>query len=153
MSAYIFPERQISLPLSFRPNTRICTKYVTSGNVIPAPAPPADLVFPTGGQFYPPTRYMNAIDDESLLRRLDRPLGTPDNAQYVPPTNSDMYTYSKISLPRKQQFDISELELSKVLLRDEVGSYSCRRPIDEKNAAMSKSHFFNYPTKTAKYMK
>jgi hypothetical protein len=155
MSKYTFPSQQVVLPLSFRPNVRICMNYVTSAEVTPAPAPPADLVFPPGGQFYPPTRYISAIDDESRLRRLDRPLGTPDAKQYQPPADSDMYTYKKISVPRQPAngLMISEMEMPRALLRDSPAAYECRQAADmaAMAAANGSRHIFSYPTKLAKY--
>lgn len=91
-----------SLPMDPRPWTRVCLSYVNSGAAEPAPQPPADTVFPMGGSFYPPTRYSYAIDVESKLQRLDRPLGTDrrrgpcEPNQYEVPMTSDMYSQSKI---------------------------------------------------------
>jgi hypothetical protein len=153
MSKFTFPEQHVALPLSFRPNTRICMQYVTSGDVTPVPAPPADLVFPSGGQFYPPTRYMSAIDKESLLRRLDRPLGTPDSKEYQPPTDSDMYTYKNISVPRSSPNGhmIAEMEMPRALLRDNQGAYECRHAADRVAMAAASGSLFSYPTKLSKY--
>lgn len=87
----------VPLPTDPRPWTKICMSYVNSGPAEQAPEPPTNMVFPSGGSFYNPSRYSKAINDESLLRRLDRPLGTdaigglcaPD--QYYVPLQSDMY--------------------------------------------------------------
>ena len=75
----------VSLPLDPRPWTKVCLSYVNSGDSQEqAPMPPPSMVFPSGGEFYPPNRYSQAIGNESLLRRLDRPLGTCDAVQWEP---------------------------------------------------------------------
>jgi hypothetical protein len=142
----------LELPVSFRPNTRICMQYVNAGAVTEVPDVPAQVVFPAGGERYPQSRYRDAIDRESELRRLDRKLG---GQEYIPPHDSDMYTYRKISVPRKypDMGRVSELEVPRALLRDGMADPVSRcRQMDDM-AALSKStgHVFGYPTKMAKY--
>jgi hypothetical protein len=95
----------IPLPTDPRPWTKICMSYVNSGPAEIAPEPPANMVFPSGGSMYPPSRYSQAIGDESLLKRLDRPLNrdlltTVDTScapdQYFVPLQSDMYDQKPI---------------------------------------------------------
>lgn len=149
----IVPQQQVPVPLPFRPLTKICMSYVTAGTPEFAPAPPADMVFPSGGEFYPPNRYAAAIDDESALRRIDRPLGVRDSSKYAPPIDSDMYTYKKITVPRPgpDAMMISELEMPRALIRDSAGGYHCRQAADAVALAATAGTMFGHATKQAKY--
>ena len=82
------PTSLVGLPMDPRPWTKVCMTYVTSTDFEDSPRPNDDVVFPSGGTVYPITRFREAIDKESLLRRLDRPLGTCERAQYIPPRYS-----------------------------------------------------------------
>ena len=142
----------VPLALDPRPWTKVCLEYVNSGDAsVQAPTPPKNMVFPSGGEFYPPTRYSSAIDNESLLRRLDRPLGTCDFQQYEPPFKGDMYVANQ-TVPDRTMAPttamVSELSHSRVLLRS--GPYPCREQADEKNWARS-PNLFNNATKQQKY--
>lgn len=82
----------LPLPIDFRPWTKVCKTYRTSGPSAVAPLPPPDVVFGMGGEFYPPGRYSAAIDQESKLRYLDRRLDKWCQIQeYVPPFEGDMF--------------------------------------------------------------
>ena len=82
----------LPLPLDFRPWTRVCKTYRTSGPSEVAPLPPKNVVFGMGGEFYPPGRYSAAIDRESSLRYLDRRLDKWCQAhEYIPPFVGDMF--------------------------------------------------------------
>jgi hypothetical protein len=108
------------------------------------------MVFPSGGEFYPPTRYSSSIDAESLLRRLDRPLGTCDKDQYEPKEYGDMYV-ANATVERTQQPStdmVSELAMPRVLLRG--GPYDCRQQADTANWSRSQS-IFNNATKQQRY--
>jgi hypothetical protein len=111
------------------------------------------MVFPSGGEFYPPNRYAAAIDDESALRRIDRPLGVRDSSKYAPPIDSDMYTYKKITVPRPgpDAMMISELEMPRALIRDSAGGYHCRQAADAVALAATAGTMFGHATKQAKY--
>ena len=139
------------LPLDPRPWAKICLEYVNSGSASEqAPPPPKNMVFPSGGEFYPPTRYASSIDNESLLRRLDRPLGTCDKDQYEPKRYGDMYVPNATVVRRQAPTTemVSELAMPRVLIRG--GPYDCRLEADEKN--WSRSPFlFNNATKQQKY--
>ena len=144
------PTTLVQLPLDFRPYTKVCLEYRTSAPEQRAPEVPNDVVFPSGGDVYPPTRYLNAIDNESLLRRLDRPLGTCDPEQYVPPTNGDMYVDRMLvpeSLKPPSRF-VEELAMPQALLRN--GSYHCRAEADQRNWDRSPRRF-NNATKQDRY--
>ena len=140
------------MALDPRPWTKVCLEYVNSGRASEqAPVPPKDMVFPSGGEFYPPTRYSSNIDRESLLRRLDRPLGTCDKDQYEPPRSGDMYvpnqTVPERSNPPSSSL-VQELAMPQVLLR--VAPYDCREQADTSN--WSRSPFlFNNATKQQRY--
>lgn len=100
----------IALPMDPRPWAKICQRYVNSGPAEVAPSVPENMVIPGAGEFYPPGRYASAIEEESRLRRLDRPLnedllpGTCKTFrhQYVLPATSDALEQWKL-LPAQRQ--------------------------------------------------
>jgi hypothetical protein len=143
---------QVPMALDPRPWTKVCLEYVNSGQSSEqAPLPPNNMVFPSGGEFYPPGRYSNAIDNESLLRRLDRPLGTCDNYQYEPNMRGDMYKPNVLVPDRveKPSTDmVKELAMPRALLR--AGPYDCRLEADKVNWSRSTSLFHN-ATKQQRY--
>ena len=56
------PAVQVATPLEPRPWTKICMNYVTSQDFEHAPRPNDNLVMPSGGVNYPPTRFIESID-------------------------------------------------------------------------------------------
>ena len=144
------PTSLVSLPVDFRPYAKICLDYRTSAPEQAAPQVPDDLVFPSGGDQYPPTRYIKNIDKESLLRRLDRPLGTCDPEQYQPPRNGDMYVDRMLvpRTPKNMSRFIEELSMPQALMRG--GTYHCRAEADQKNWDRS-PRMFNNTTKQDRY--
>jgi hypothetical protein len=142
----------VPLALDPRPWAKVCLEYVNSGQSSEqAPLPPSNMVFPSGGEFYPPGRYSSAIDNESLLRRLDRPLGTCDPQQYEPNFKGDMYVPNRLVPDRVQQPStdmVKELAMPQALIRG--GPYDCRLEADKKNWARSTS-LFNNATKQQRY--
>ena len=146
------PAQHVALPLDFRPWTKVCMEYTTSAPIEALPAVPDSLVFPSGGEFYPPQRWANNIDNESLARRLDRPLGTCEDKQYIPPRTGDMFQ-QRVLIPDRQapttQF-VEELAMPKALLR--AGPYDCREKVDQMNWDYSQ-RLFNNPTKQDRYHK
>lgn len=142
----------VPLALDPRPWAKVCLEYVNSGQSSEqAPAPPPDMVFPSGGEFYPPGRYSSAIDNESLLRRLDRPLGTCDMQQYEPNQRGDMYVPNRLVPERKEKPStemVQELAMPRALIRG--GPYDCRLQADQANWARSTS-LFNNATKQQRY--
>ncbi len=151
MLKHILPQQKVTLPQDFRPYVKVCKNYVTSAPAVPAPLPPSDMVFPTGGEFYPPGRYSAAIDNESKLRTLDQPLDKwcPTD-KYIPPRNSDMFIAGKLLPERKPLTDpfVQELSMPQALLRS--GPYICRSENDVKNFERS-ARLFNNPTKQDRY--
>ena len=144
------PTALVSLPIDFRPYTKVCLEYRTSAVEQRAPEVPNDLVFPGGGEVYPPTRYLNSIDKESLLRRLDRPLGTCDTDQYQPPLNGDMYR-DRLLVPESKMPPsrfVEEISMPKALIR--AGTYHCREEADQRNWSRS-PRLFNNATKQDRY--
>jgi len=133
------PSARISLPLDPRPLTKVCLEYVTSAPFEMAPKPPESMVFPSGGTFYPPTRY--AVDNESVLKRLDRRLGTCEAEQYEPHHN--LYTPNATVPDRGKPNSrfIQELAFPMALMRS--GTYDCRRENDEKAMANNEKMFNN----------
>lgn len=152
MLRHIVPQEKVGLPLDFRPYAKICLEYRTTAPTEAAPEPPADMVFPPGGEFYPPTRYSSAIDAESSLRRLDRPLRIPEEDQYVPPSDSDMYTREKMQPARTRptSYMVQELSMPKALLR--AGNYQCREEADQQTRVLD-TKMFNNSTKLNKFNK
>jgi hypothetical protein len=108
------------------------------------------MVFPSGGEFYPPNRYMEAIQNESLLRRLDRPLGTCDTNQFEPNPRGDMYVDGLLVPNRKQKMSqmVSEMSMPRALLR--AGPYPCREEADRVDMGRSRD-IFNNATKQQRY--
>jgi len=172
----------IHLPTDPRPWTKICMSYVNSGAAEVAPEPPANMVFPSGGAFYPPSRYSSAINDESLLRRLDRPLNNDllttmnkscGSNQYFVPLKSDIYNQSPIiPFDNNLEGDISgrasvlpksDMYLAKVVnsiasgtespsLLTMSGENHCRRDSLQINSHEA-NWSWNNPTKQNKYNK
>ena len=147
---HTLPSVQLTLPTDPRPWTRICMEYRSAGTNEPAPRVPKSVDLPSGGEFYPPTRYQESIDNESLLRRLDRPLGTCEAEQYEPNLRGDLFN-SRLVLPDRKQPNsrfIAELEYPQALLR--AGPYPCRA--EAQAADLSRSPLlFNNATKQDKY--
>ena len=141
----------VPLALDPRPWTKVCLNYVNTGDSSErAPVPPPDMVFPSGGEFYPPNRYMEAIQNESLLRRLDRPLGTCDTNQFEPNLRGDMYVDGLLVPNRKQKMSqmVSEMSMPRALLR--AGPYPCREEADRVDMGRSRD-LFNNATKQQRY--
>jgi hypothetical protein len=144
----ILPDQTVAMPLSFRPQTKICLDYVTTAPPEPLPAT-GQTLFPPGGQIYPPNRYAAAIDQESLLRRQDRPLGTCEKDQYRPSFGGDLYRSAvPINAPPLSSRMIEELAMPKAAIITEP--YNCRYEQDRLNLALS-SLPFNNSTKTQRY--
>ena len=151
MLTHILPQQKVGLPEDFRPWVKVCKQYVTSGPTIPAPMPPKDMVFPTGGEFYPPGRYSANIDKESVLRTLNRPLDKwCPTTKYIPRQTSNMFVAGSTVPDRKPVSDafVSELAMPKALLRTDV--YTCRSENDTKYFDRS-PRLFNNPTKQDRY--
>lgn len=151
MLRHILPQQHIALPQDFRPLVKVCKQYVTSGPVAPSPMPPKNMVFPTGGEFYPPGRYAAAIDKESVLRTLDQPLDTwCPTSQYIPSPTSNMYVAGSTLPDRKAITNafVSELSMPQALLR--VDGTTCRTANDAAYFERS-GRLFNNPTKQDRY--
>jgi len=144
------PSEHIGQALDPRPWARICMEYTTTGEDSPAPPVDPSAVLPSGGQFYPISRYMSAIDDESRLRRLDRPLRICEDDQFQPNANGDMYN-SRLLVPTRRSPTnamVEEIAFPKVLMT--AGPYDCRDQMDKQNINLSGKMFFN-ATKQDKY--
>jgi hypothetical protein len=147
-----------ALPMDPRPWAKICLNYVNSGAAEQAPSIPASMVVTGAGEFYPPNRYMDAIDNESALRRLDRPLNRdlpPGNdscfpQQYVLPPTSDAYQQYILLPPQRPPMSkmVQELEIPKVI--EKIHQYSCseKAMMCDMSAA---PRFFNNHTRLQKY--
>ena len=143
--------QSLPLPMDFRPYVKVCKDYVTSGPAVAAPLPPADMVFPMGGEFYPPGRYAAAIDHESALVYLDRRLDRwCQKKEWVPSLNSDMYV-PNVLVPRSKPSNsamVQELAMPQAVLRE--SAYDCRSTNDSVNWQKS-GRLFNNPTKQDRY--
>jgi hypothetical protein len=151
MLRHILPQQKVGLPQDFRPWVKVCKNYVTSAPMIEAPLPPKNMVFPTGGEFYPPGRYSNNIDKESVLRTLDHPLDKwCPTTQYIPRETSNMYVSGSTLPDRKAISDafVSELSMPQALLRTDT--YTCRSENDAAYFERS-GRLFNNPTKQDRY--
>ena len=144
------PTEYVPQALDPRPWTKICLEYTNTATDEPAPKIDPNAVLPSGGQFYPASRYAGAIDAESQLRRLDRPLDKwCEKDQYEPNMNGDMYN-SRILVPKSAAVTglVQELAFPKVLIN--TGAYDCRNQNDQKNVTMS-DRLFNNATKQDRY--
>ena len=147
------PTEYVAQALDPRPWAKICLDYVTTGENGPGPNIPANVVLSSSGgdgPRGPANRYSQAIDNESKLRGLDRPLGTCDADEYLPDSQGDMYN-SRVMAPRIRNVDqrvLAEASFPKVLMN--LGPYDCRQENDELNVMLSSRLFFN-ATKQDKY--
>jgi hypothetical protein len=151
MLRHILPTQHVSLPQDFRPLVKICKNYVTSAPMIPAPMPPTNMVFPTGGEHYPPGRYSANIDKESVLRTLDVQLDKWCSAsKYIPEVDSNMYVAGSTVPDRIHGANslIPELAMPQALLR--MDGYNCRTKNDTLYFERS-GRLFNNPTKQDRY--
>ena len=151
MLRHILPQEKVTLVQDFRPYVKVCKKYVTSGPAMEAPLPPDHMVFPMGGEFYPPGRYSQAIDEESALRTLDKPLDKwCPSTRYIPAINSNMYV-ANTTLPDRKPIHnafVAELSMPQAILRSDV--YTCRSANDTAYFQRS-GRLFNNPTKQDRY--
>ena len=150
--ARTLPTEYIAQALDPRPWAKICLQYTTSGENGPGPDINPSIVFPSGGGATngPANRYSEAIDRESALRRLDRPLGMCEESQFEPNKNGDMYN-SRILVPKIQNVNpnqIMEVAFPKVLMN--IGPYDCRMKNDTLNMGLSEK-LFNNTTKQDRY--
>jgi hypothetical protein len=151
----VLPEQgkgqSLPLPLDFRPYVKVCQNYVTSAPAEEAPLPPANVVFPMGGEFYPPGRYADAIDNESTLHYLDRRLDKwCQQKEWIPAIQSDMYVPNVMvqKTGRHPGAFAQELAMPQAVLREEI--YACRSGDDKVNWDRS-GRLFNNPTKQDRY--
>jgi len=134
-----------------RPWSRVCMEYTTAGEESVAPEVDPSIVMPNGGQFYPASKYAEAINNESKLRALDRPLGTCEGNQWEPAINGDMYN-SRALVPDRTTTDssrIQELAYPRALLRS--GPYECRAQDDAYAVQTTSDYMFNNATKQDRY--
>jgi hypothetical protein len=143
------PTQHVGQALDPRPWTKVCLQYTTAGEDVPAPSVPASAVLPSGGQFYPASRYAAAINDESALRRLDRPLGTCDDEQFYPDPRGDMYN-GRLLVPESAAVSKRVAEVAYPSALMSAGPYPCRYENDTKNMGLS-DRLFNNATKQDKY--
>jgi hypothetical protein len=145
------PEGYVPQSMDPRPWTRICMEYTTAGEQEEAPSVDPSIVMPNGGSTYPASKYMEAIDNESKLRALDRPLGTCEGNQWEPTLRSDMYNTRNLIPDRKGSMSnrIQELAYPRALLR--TGPYECRAQDDAYAIQTTSDYLFNNATKQDRY--
>ena len=144
------PTEHIGQALDPRPWARICMEYITTGEDAPAPNVNPSAVLPNGCQHYAISPYMAAIDDESSLRRLDRPLEMCEADQFQPNQSGDMYN-SRLLVPTRNtpmSPMVEEIAFPKVLIT--AGPYDCRNDLDKQNTGLS-TRLFNNSTKQDRY--
>jgi hypothetical protein len=151
LTRYILPNQHVGLPMDFRPYVKVCKDYVTSAPAVEAPLPPSNMVFPMGGEFYPPGRYSENINDESKLHYLDRTLNKwCQTKEFVPSVRSDMYV-PNVMVVRSQKPSsdfVQELAMPQAVLRED--GYTCRTENDI--AYWNRSpRLFSNPTKQDRY--
>jgi hypothetical protein len=146
------PDGYVAQSTDPRPWARICMEYTTAGEEDAAPEVNPNIVMPMGGQFYPASKYKEAIDDESKLHWLDRPLGTCEGNQWQPNERGDMFN-SRLLVPERKgainPTKIEELAYPKALLRS--GPYDCRAENDASAVLASSDYMFNNATKQNRY--
>jgi hypothetical protein len=151
MIRHILPQQRVALPQDFRPLVKVCKSYVTSAPAEEAPMPPDSMVFPTGGEFYPPGRYSSNIDKESELKAITRPLDRwCQTAEYVPSMKSNLYVSGSTVPDRKAISNafVAELSMPQALLR--VDETTCRTENDKLYFERS-NRLFNNTTKQDRY--
>jgi hypothetical protein len=147
-----------SLPMDPRPWAKVCLEYVNSGPAEVAPPVSNSMVITGAGEFYPPSRYLSAIDQESQLRRLDRPLnedllpgsGSCFPQQYTLPESSDAYQQYSLLPPQYASRSKIARELENPRVLEELNQYDCSEKAmvcDLQGAP----RFFNNHTKLQKY--
>ena len=144
------PALHLATPLEPRPWTKICMKYVTTQEFEDAPRPNDNMVMPSGGVLYPPSRYRESIDNESQLRRLDRPLGTCEADDYKVPLSGNLFRPNS-TVDRKKQPNsrfVEELSFPMACMRN--SDYDCRSQAQQEAWARSGS-LFNNATKQERY--
>lgn len=146
----------LPLPMDPRPWVKINQAYVNSGAAEPAPRVPASFVIPGAGQFYPPGRYAESIDKESVLERLDRPLnhdlmpGGCFAKQFILPETSDVYQQWSLLPPQIAPKSKMVRDLADPPVLERKGQYAC----SEQAMAcglMGAKRFFNNATSLTKY--
>jgi hypothetical protein len=154
MIKHQLPEQQYSIPLPLdpRPWTKVCLEYVNSSTNEPAPKIDPSIAFPSGGFFQDPNKYLDSVDSESQLRRLNQPLRKCDAGQYSVNNQGDMFS-SRILVPNNpsKSSKIPEIALPKVVLS--AGPYICRSEADRVNMAVSDKPFFNTTKQDRYYIK
>jgi hypothetical protein len=145
------PAEEIGVPLEPRPWTKINMEYKTSQEFVDAPRPNDSLVMPGGGVNYPPSRFKEAVDKESVLRRLDRPLGPCGSKEYKVPLTGGLFransTVPERTLPNSRF--MQELSFPMACIRDEE-DYSCRANTHTESFERSTKPF-NNATKQDRY--
>lgn len=154
MIKHTLPEQNYSVPLPLgpRPWTKICLEYVNSSTNEPAPNIDPNIAFPAGGFFQDPNRYLDSVDSESQLRRLNQPLRKCDAGQYEPNNEGDMFN-SRILVPNNptRTSHIPDIAMPKVVIT--AGPYKCRAEADAVNMAVSNKPFFNATKQERYYIK
>jgi hypothetical protein len=151
-------DNSLALPMDPRPWAKICLQYVNSGPAEPAPSVPASMVIPGASEFYPPNRYSEAINNESVLRRLDRPLNEdllpgPNSCfpeQYVMPANSDALQQWSLLPPQIQPKSKMARALADPPVLERNGQYKCSEEAMVCDLKAS-PRFWNNHTKLSKY--
>jgi hypothetical protein len=147
----------IPLPITPRPYTKINLEYRTSAPFEEAPSVPQNFVFTGASDKYPSNRYLQNIDYESALERLDRPLNRdpvpsscPGVPYYLPSDNGTMFSQRSIIDEPRRPIDstMEELEVPKAIRN--ISEYDCHRKELMCDVAANTKVWFNV-TRMQKY--
>ena len=130
---YSIPTDQtLDLPLTPRPYAKICLEYRTSAPFTAAPAVPDAQIFPGASDRYPVTRFIENIDVDSIMERLDRPLHRdelpsvcPEVPQYFPNEKGDMFEQRLLLPARRGPANPMDKELMHPSLLRNLHGYQC----------------------------
>ena len=145
------------LPITPRPYAKVNLEYRTSAPFEQAPRVPDNFVVQGAANNFPPQRYIENIDAESALERLDRPLNRdpvpsafPGIPYYLPDEKGDLFNDRLLLNPQRPPLDntMAELEVPKAI-RD-IHGYQCYSKELACDVAYNNKLWFN-PTKLQKY--
>lgn len=143
---HILPNFQHSMAYDPRPSTRICYSYKSLTQENPVQEESKGEVFPPGGaagRGFPYEQYIQNIDKESDLYRLDEPLTRCAEKRYIPENNMAPKSISYNNVPGAKLDNSTTLSPLVSVVKNQAG---CRNKDDAEAWNRSSRLFFN-PTK------